>query len=222
AKSVLILGGGDGLALREVLRRKRIERIVLVDLDPAMTRLFSSAAPLVALNHGSLSDRRVRVVNQDAVQWLESPDEVFDIIIAGFPDPSTFSLGKLYTVPVYRLFAKHLAERGYVAIQAASPYYAPHAYWCINATLVAAGFHTWPYHAYVPSFGEWGFIVAGKRADFHPPTSYSIPMRYLDGDATRLMFSFPTDMPRVATEVNHLDSQILVRYFEEDWREVQR
>lgn len=222
AKSVLILGGGDGLALREVLRRKRIERIVLVDLDPAMTRLFSSAAPLVALNHGSLSDRRVRVVNQDAVQWLESHDEVFDIIIADFPDPSTFSLGKLYTVPVYRLFAKHLAERGYVAIQAASPYYAPHAYWCINATLVAAGFHTWPYHAYVPSFGEWGFIVAGKRADFRPPASYSIPMRYLDGDATRLMFSFPTDMPRVATEVNHLDSQILVRYFEEDWREVQR
>ena len=222
AKSVLILGGGDGLALREVLKRKQIERIVLVDLDPAMTRLFSSAAPLVALNQGSLSDRRVQVVNEDAARWLETHDDVFDIIIADFPDPSNFSLGKLYTVPVYRLFAKHLAERGYAAIQAASPYYAPRAYWCIDATLKAAGFHTWPYHAYVPSFGEWGFIIAGKRADFRPPATYAVPMRYLDAETTRLMFSFPPDMKPVPVEVNHLNSQVLVRYFEEDWSGAQR
>lgn len=222
AKSVLILGGGDGLALREVLKRKNIERIVLVDLDPAMTRLFSSAAALVELNRGSLSDPRVKVVNEDAVRWLETHDDVFDVIIADFPDPSNYSLGKLYTVPVYRLFAKHLSERGYAAIQAASPYYAPRAYWCINATLVAAGFHTWPYHAYVPSFGEWGFIIAGKRADFRAPTSYSEPMRYLDAETTRLMFSFPVDMKPVPTEINHLNSQVLVRYFEEDWGTAQR
>jgi spermidine synthase len=222
AKSVLILGGGDGLALREVLKRKHIERIVLVDLDPAMTRLFSSAAPLVALNQGSLSDRRVTVVNEDAARWLETHDDVFDIIIADFPDPSNFSLGKLYTVPVYRLFAKHLAERGYIAIQAASPYYAPRAYWCINATIIAAGLHTWPYHAYVPSFGEWGFIVAARRADFRPPSAYTVPLRFLDGETTRLMFGFPADMQPVATEINHLNSQVLVRYFEEDWGMAQR
>ncbi len=221
AKSVLILGGGDGLALREVLKRKHIERVVLVDLDPAMTRIFSSAAPLVALNQGSFADSRVTVVNEDAARWLEKHDDVFDVIIADFPDPSNFSLGKLYTVPVYRLFAKHLAERGYMAIQAASPYYAPRAYWCINATLIAAGLRTWPYHAYVPSFGEWGFIVAAKRADFRPPSGYSVPMRYLDGETTRLMFTFPADMKPVPVEVNQLNNQVLVRYFEEDWSTAQ-
>ena len=121
------------------------------------TRLFSTSAPLTALNQGSLADPRVTVINQDAAQWIEHSEQMFDAAIEDFPDPSSFALGKLYSVPFYRLLAKRVAVNGYAVVQLTSPYFAPRAYWSIVATLAEAGFRTWPYHAYVPSFGEWGF-----------------------------------------------------------------
>ncbi|MBB5019943.1 spermidine synthase [Chitinivorax tropicus] len=222
AKKVLILGGGDGLAAREVLRYPNIEHITLVDLDPAMTKLFAQAGPLVALNRGSLTDKRLAVINADAGQWLETNTDQFDAIIVDFPDPSNFGLGKLYSVPIYRLMSRHLAERGLMVIQSTSPFYAARSYWCIDATLREAGFKTWPYHAYVPSFGEWGFIIAAKHEGFVPPSRYRLPMRFLDGDSTKLMFSFPPDMQRIEVEPNRLNNQSLVHYFEKDWAQVIR
>jgi len=222
AKNVLVLGGGDGLAVREILKHYNIEHITLVDLDPAMTTLFSTSEPLMALNLGSLKNPLVHVVNEDAGRWLEANQEIFDAIVVDFPDPSNFGLGKLYSVPMYRLLSKHLSENGYAVIQSTSPYFAPKSYWCINATLKEAGLNTWPYHAYVPSFGEWGFVIAGKRKDYTPPEKYAEPMRFLDGDATRLMFKFPADMQAVTVEPNRLNNQSLVHYFEEDWQAVIR
>jgi spermidine synthase len=217
ARSVLVLGGGDGLAVREILKHKNIESITLVDLDPAMTTMFSTSSELTALNEHSLTDPRVSIVNADAGRWLETDSGMFDLIVSDFPDPSNFALGKLYSVPIYRLVAKHLSARGYFVVQSTSPYFAPHAYWCVNATLKEAGFHTWPYHAYVPSFGEWGFILAARRNDYSPPTRYSIATRFLDAESTRLMFEFPPDMKPIAVEPNWLNTQALVHYFEQDW-----
>lgn len=222
AKSVLVLGGGDGLAVREALKYVNIQQITLVDLDAAMTDLFSHSEPLVKLNRGSLKDPRVKIINEDAGRWLEKNDQVFDVIIADFPDPSNFGLGKLYSVPMYRLMAKHLSDNGYIVIQSTSPFFAPHAYWCVNATLKEAGLNTWPYHAYVPSFGEWGFVLAGKRHDYSPPQHYSLTMRFLDAESTRLMFKFPDDMKEIAVEPNRLNNQSLVHYFEQDWQQVIR
>jgi len=222
AQSVLILGGGDGLALREVLRYPTLRRATLVDLDPEMTRLFSSSPPLVALNHDSFHDLRVRLINADAARWVETNEDSFDVAFVDFPDPSTFALGKLYSVPFYALLRKRMAAHGIVVVQATSPYFAPHAYWSIEATLRAAGFKTYPYHTYVPSFGEWGFILATVEDDFTPPTRYRLPMRYVNGEVTREMFTFPPDMQRIEVEPNHLNTQALVRYFDEDWHRVIR
>nr|WP_315592996.1 polyamine aminopropyltransferase [uncultured Cupriavidus sp.] len=222
ARRVLVIGGGDGLALREILKYPRIEHVTLVDLDPAMTTLFSRSEPLVALNRGSLTDRRVTVVNADAAQWLEQDRESFDAIIVDLPDPSNFGLGKLYSVPMYRLLSRHLAEKGYAVVQSTSPYYAPRSFWDIDATLREAGLHTWPYHTYVPSFGEWGFILAGKRTDYSPPARYDVPLKFLDADSTKLMFSFPADMAPRAGQANRLNEQTLVHDFEQDWRNVIR
>lgn len=222
AKNVLVLGGGDGLAVREILKHKNVEHITLVDLDPAMTTLFSTSEPLVALNASSLKNPKVQVLNQDAARWLEDNPQVFDAIIVDFPDPSNFGLGKLFSVPMYRLVSKHLSENGYAVVQSTSPYFAPKSYWCINATLKEAGLNTWPYHAYVPSFGEWGYVIAAKRHDYTPPDHYVEPMRFIDADATRLMFKFPADMQPVAVEPNRLNNQSLVHYFEEDWQNVIR
>ena len=222
ARSALILGGGDGLALREILRYPNIKQVTLVDLDPQMTQLFSSSKPLVDLNHDSFHDPRVRLINADAARWIETAPENFDVAFVDFPDPSTFALGKLYSVPFYAMLKKRIAEHGLVVVQATSPYFAPHAYWCIDATLRAAEFHTFPYHTYVPSFGEWGFILAGNETQFAPPKHYKLPMRYLNAAVTEEMFSFPPDMQRIEVEPNHLNSQALVRYFDEDWHRVIR
>ncbi|WP_284189800.1 polyamine aminopropyltransferase [Zoogloea oryzae] len=222
ARRVLVLGGGDGLAVREILRYPNIEHITLVDLDPAMTDLFTHNAYLAGLNGGSLADPRVTVTNADAGQWLETNAEVFDLIVADFPDPSNFGLGKLYSVPIYRLMAKHLSANGALVVQSTSPWFAPRSYWCIDATLREAGFVTQPYHAYVPSFGEWGFNLATRKPGFVPPDHYPVPTRFLDADTTRAMFRFPPDMRPPAVEPNHLNSQTLVHYFEQDWHNVVR
>ena len=222
AQNVLILGGGDGLAAREVLKYQQVKGITLVDLDPQMTGTFRTSAELSRLNAGSLASPKVRVVNDDAAKWLEQAQEKFNVIIIDLPDPSNFSLGKLYSVPMYRLVARHLAPGGKIVVQSTSPYFAPNAYWSVVATLEAAGLATAPYHVYVPSFGEWGFVLAALEPDFPVPTQFSVPTRFLNADTAAEMFRFPPDMARRDVQPNYLNTQILVHYFEQDWRNVMR
>ena len=222
AQNVLILGGGDGLAAREVLKYPQVKGITLVDLDPQMTGTFRTSAELSRLNAGSLASPKVRVVNDDAAKWLEQAQEKFNVIIIDLPDPSNFSLGKLYSVPMYRLVARHLAPGGKIVVQSTSPYFAPNAYWSVVATLEAAGLATAPYHVYVPSFGEWGFVLAAREPDFPVPAQFSVPTRFLNADTAAEMFRFPPDMARRDVQPNYLNTQILVHYFEQDWRNVMR
>ena len=219
---VLILGGGDGLAAREVLKYPKVGQVTLVDLDPDMTRTFQTAAKLVALNQNALNHPKLRIINDDAAQWLQHTAAQFDVIIIDLPDPSNFALGKLYSVPMYRLVARHLAAGGKVVVQSTSPYFAPHAYWSVVATLEAAGLKTAPYHVYVPSFGEWGYVLAGAEADFRLPQRVDVPTRFLNAAEMAQMFRFPADMARRQVEPNYLNNQKLVAYFEQDWANVMR
>ena len=221
ARRVLVLGGGDGMAAREVLKHPQVESVTLVDLDPAMTRLFSTAPPLRKLNGDALLSPKLRVVNADALQWLENSDELFDFVVVDFPDPSSFAIGKLYSAAFYRLLEKHMNAGALAVIQSTSPLYARQSFWCIVATLESVGFATAPYHALVPSFGEWGYVLAGKRA-YRPPEKYDVPTRFLAPETTPALFQFPKDMARVDAEVNRLNNQVLVRYFENEWRQVIR
>lgn len=222
ARSVLVLGGGDGLALREILRYTTIQHVTLVDLDPAMTNAFTQRGELAKLNHHSLIDPRVQIVNADAAIWLQHNQEMYDAVIIDFPDPSSFALGKLYSVPFYGIVKKHLAANGLIVVQSTSPFFAPHAYWTVDATLKEVGLRTYPYHLYVPSFGEWGFILASPQLQYQPPTEYRLPMRYLNRLTTQEMFTFPPDMQPLPMAPNRLDTQSLVREFEQDWRQVIR
>jgi spermidine synthase len=218
-RRVLILGGGDGLALREVLAHPSVEAVTLVDLDPAMPQLASSFPPLIALNRNSFHDRRLTLVSDDADVWLQEHPGQWDVIIIDFPDPNTFALGKLYTRAFYRRVLAHLSPGGAIAIQATSPLFARKSYWCIVDTVKAAGFHVRPYQVAVPSFGVWGFVLA-KRTEFEPPTKApeALALRYLNDDALRGMFVMPADMEHVDVEINQLDNQALVRYYEREWR----
>jgi spermidine synthase len=222
---VLVLGGGDGLAVREVLRWPDVRSVVLVDLDPAMTRLFGDREELVALNEGSLNDGRVRVVNEDAFLWLQhQPADAFDAVVVDFPDPNDYGLGKLYTTQFYRLVRRVAAPDAAVAVQATSPMWSPTAYWCIVRTLAATGFEVRPYHAYVPAFGEWGFVLAGVASPPDPAAPLPDGLRFLDQDVLPTLFVFPRDLRAPEDQdgpPNRLDNQLLVRMYEQDWRKLQ-
>jgi len=191
-----------------------------VDLDPAMTELGEHLPPLRALNQRSFEDPRLTIVNDDAMRWLATapPGQQFDVVIIDFPDPNNFSLGKLYTTRFYRLLQRRLASGASVAVQSTSPLFARQSFWCIVQTLRSTGFSAHPYHANVPSFGEWGFVLAKQEA-FEPPAQTPPGARYVDAEVMRALFVFPPDMQPVPVEDNRLDSQVLVRYYESEWKQ---
>ena len=216
ARRALVLGGGDGLAVREVLKYPQIQSITLVDLDPAMTQLFASNELLRGLNADALNAPSVRVVNADAFTWLAENRETFDFVVADFPDPSNFSIGKLYSTAFFKRLRPAIAEGGAFVVQCTSPFVARQSFWCIDETLRVSGFHTEPYHAYVPSFGEWGFVLA-SAVPLTGTSQLPTGLRFLDAHNLASLFEFPPDMTRVPTEVNRLNNQSLVRYYEQEW-----
>ena len=220
ARRVLVLGGGDGMAVREVLRHPGVEQVTLVELDPHMTQLFSRHPLLRRLNGGALSDRRVRVINTDAFTWLEGNRETFDLIVVDFPDPTNFALGKLYTTSFYQRADQALAAGGYMVVQTTSPLIARKSFWTVVTTIESVGLSTTPLHVHVPSFGEWGFVIAGHRP-WRMPTALPPGLRFLTLEGLPALQQFPPDMARVAAEPNRLSNQVLVGTFEEEWGKVQ-
>lgn len=215
-KDVLVLGGGDGLAVREILKYGAVQSITLVDLDADITKLFKTQEMLTELNKGSLNSGKVRIINADAFIWLKTNNKRYDFIVIDFPDPSNFSLGKLYTNTFYRLIRKALNHDGVVVVQSTSPFVARKSFWCVVNTLQSVGLRTMPYHTYLPSFGEWGYIIA-TEGYFRMPQSFISDLRFVTPESARSMMEFPPDMGPVETEVNRLNNQVLVRYFEEEW-----
>lgn len=215
-KKVFIAGGGDGLAVREVLRYPGIERVLLVDLDPAMTNLSKTHPVILASNEGSLTKPRVEVKNADAMTYLASLDEKFDVLIVDFPDPNNLALGKLYTTRFYRSAAEHLTEGGVMVVQSTSPFFSRGSFWTIVTTMEAADLKVLPYHAFVPAFGEWGYALASKRALTVPRHLLVDKLTFLDDEKLADLFLFSPDMARVPAPVNRLDTQALVRLYERE------
>ncbi|HSR49863.1 MAG TPA: polyamine aminopropyltransferase [Acidobacteriota bacterium] len=243
-RRVLILGGGDGLAAREVLKHPEVESLRLVDLDPAVTRLARTHPVLRDLNEGSLDHPKVEVVNQDAYAFLDDTSEIFDVIIIDLPDPKSVELARLYSVEFYRLAGRHLSPGGTLVTQAASPLFARRAFLCIYKTLGAAGFSTAAMHNHVPTMGEWGWVLGvkgppeapGEDSDstFGAPIRphdalrerllqldfQEIPTRYLDREALHTLLYFGKDVFRGldSIQVNRQMSLVLKRYYQEgDW-----
>ncbi len=220
ARKVLVLGGGDGLAVREIIKYPGVEKIQLVDLDPAMTRLFSTQGMLTAINQLSLRNKKLHIENADAFSWLRSNNDRYDAVIVDFPDPSNFSIGKLYSVTFYKYLMRALTPAGIAVIQSTSPFVAPKSFWCIDTTLKTAGFETLPYHNYVPSFGEWGYVMAMKNRAMPDFRKFPANLRYLDSATMQQMMVFPPDMKaKIKPLPNKLNNQHLVNYFEEEWSE---
>jgi spermidine synthase len=218
-ENILIIGGGDGMALREVLKYSDIGKITLVDLDPAITKLFRDNEILSTLNNHSYSSDRVTVVNMDAWKFMEDSSELYDVIIIDLPDPNNLSLSRLYSQTFYRLISSHLSRTGAIVTQSTSPLFSKKAFWSIHKTISDTPLHTLPYHTYIPSFGEWGFNIAShipiRIGDIDP----KIELKYLNSSIVEKMQIFPPDMDRVEVESNTLSQHQLIYYYEEGWSE---
>ena len=219
ARHVLVLGGGDGLAVREILKYPSVESVTLSGSGSGDDAAILHASGNVRLNQHSLTNPRVHVINADAFRWLDTNTEQYDFIVADFPDPTSYALGKLFTTAFYRLAAKHLASGGLIVVQSTSPLFARQSYWCIVESVKQAGLRVYPYHVYVPSFGEWGYVI-GSFALYQPPKQLPSGLRFLSSANVAELFVFPVDMQPVPAEPNRLNDQVLVRYYEQEWKDV--
>ncbi len=223
---ILILGGGDGMAAREVLKYDSVRRIVLVDIDAEMTRIGREREELTVLNNGALNSEKVEIVNTDAMKYVENSPDAFDAIIVDLPDPSSGALAKLYSKSFYTLCARRLREGGVLVTQATSPFFALEAFWCIVKTIESAvnaesgldGLNTVPFHVNVPSFGEWGFVMASRSNIVPGKLSISVPTRFLNRARMQAMFNFGKDTQMADNlEINSLEFPVLHEYYKNGW-----
>jgi spermidine synthase len=228
--SVLILGGGDGLAAREALQIPGVERVELVDIDRRVVELFRDRELLASLNERSLSDPRVAVHYQDAMVFLrEQTEQLYDVILMDLPDPSSVATNKLYTKTFFGLAVRRLSPRGVLVTQASSPFYARTAFWCIAHTLKQAAqelgerngvqppLQIVPYHVHIPSFGDWGFVMAVPAVVASREWQLPEHGRFLTDVVFAQSRVFPPDSAAVPTRVNTLDDPVLVRYHTAGW-----
>lgn len=209
---VLVLGGGDGLAAREVLRYRDVASVTVVELDPGVVRLARTDPMLSALNERAYEDPRLGTVTEDAFRWLRGPGAGarFDVIVSDLPDPGITPSTKLYSQEFYGLAARALRPGGRLAVHAGPPGTRPRTYWTVEATLRAAGLRTTPYSAGGRLSGftagpdrvlgagsaaatlpqDWGFVLAARegaprlRVDRDTPVLRSLSTQSL-ADAAR-------------------------------------
>lgn len=219
---VLFLGGGDGLAVREVLKHAGVSQITLVDLDAEVTRLALENPHVTALNGNSLKrDRRVRVINADAFAYLKQHAELYDVIVADLPDPNNSEIARLYTREFYRLAKNALAPDGIFVTQSTSPVFANRAFWGIQKSVAAEFAFTKPYHLLVPSFGDWGFAIASNAPfELEPALAgLDIPTKFLNRDSALGMFMLSKDLnPSEQIETSSLDRPVVLDYYLDGWR----
>lgn len=218
-ENVLVLGGGDGLAVREILRYPDVEHVTLVDLDGAVTDLAQHFDDLVDLNHDSMNDPKVDVVNADAFTWLRGQTGTWDTIIVDMPDPDATETAKLYSIEFYGLATDHLNATGRMVVQSGSPYFAPKTFWTIASTLEAAGYEPSPYWVSVPSFGDWGYQLVqanGEAPVLGIDTSIG-PFQSLTPELMEAAQVFPPDRARMDMEPSTLMHPVILDRVESEW-----
>lgn len=209
---VLILGGGDGMAVREVLKYDEVERIDLVDLDAEMIRICSTNQNITAVNQNSLESDKLNIYNMDAYEYLEDSKEQYDLIIVDLPDPNSESLNKLYSNIFYRMCKNRLKDTGVMVVQSTSPYYATKAFWCINKTIKSEGLYVKAYHLQVPAFGDWGFNMASRR-ELTEDLDFDVDTKYLTRENVSALFRFGKDEMDDDVEINRLTKPVLMEYY---------
>ncbi len=233
--TVLIIGGGDGLALRDVLKFDP-SAVTLIDLDSELVEFFTPEddmvyyrESLVGLNGAAFGDARVEVLIGDAfieVDNLRNNAKTFDAIIIDLPDPSHPDLDRLYSDYFYGRLHDLLSTNGVMAVQSTSPYHAKKAFLSIGKTISATGFaHVEQYRQNIPSFGEWGWTVASKqkvgvRERLQAMKSLPADHFWLTRDLLIASFEFPKGFFDEVEQVrvNALGTNRVYQYHSEAWK----
>jgi len=222
-KHILVLGGGDGCAVREILKYPDVEKITLVDLDSVMTNMGKYNPILRELNEDAFHHPKLEIINTDAFNFMEKGENYYDAIIVDLPDPRSVELNRLYTLQFYQLCHLKLKKHGVLLTQAGSPYYATKAFLCIDKTMAAAGFTTQKMHNQVITLGEWGWVMGVKswpeEKDLKAALQqmeFTIPTRWLNQDAMLMMCNFGKNIYEATNDsiaINQIQNPVLYRYY---------
>ena len=226
-QKILVLGGGDGLAVREILKYKDVQSIDLVDLDPDMTLLAQNHDLLLMINQGALNDSRVTIYNQDAMTFLKHQESKYDVVIVDLPDPDTVDMIHVYSLSFYQMIHHALAKGGVMVTQATSPYFSNQAFLCILKTISHASFCAIPYHMHIPTMGEWAWILGCKKNDMRESQLKDILMKlsfdnvstvFINQSAMISMLHFGkgiVDTDRIEKlKINATDTPIIHQYYQ--------
>ncbi len=211
-RRVLLLGAGDGLALREILKWPQVESVTLIELDPAMIELGKRYPVLQAANANALEHEKVEVIIGDAFSLMGNMTDTFDVVIADFPDPDQEGLAKLYSKGFYHRVRDRLAPGGVFVTQASSPFFAPKVMACIVQTLGAEDFKTYPFVSTVPSFGVWGFVLAAQESLDLNHREMPGETQYLTPQLLPKLFDLPADIVLEDVEINRLTRPVILSY----------
>ncbi len=221
-ENVLLLGGGEGLAAREILKYPELKQLTIIDIDPAVTRISNKLDFIYELNEGALKDDKVSIIHEDAFKFLKNDTAHYDAIIVDLPDPSNEVIARLYCTAFYGYARRRLSKDGVLCTQATSPELSKNAFWCIDATLREAGFsYTYPYHVNVPSFGNWGFIMAKNNPKFSSTLRTDLEYKFLEDEMYNHIFYFTKDIKVDNVEVNRLDKPVILEYYLDHWQSLQ-
>ena len=215
-ENVLILGGGDGLAVREILKHKAVKRIDLVDIDPEMTHLGKNLYQLAKLNQHSLKNKKVHIYNKDAFIFINQSGILYDRVIIDMPDPHNEAINKLYSKEFYKMIIKRMTPEGYLVSQSSSPFFTHKTFWCIAATLDAVFNETLSYHVNVPAFGAWGFNLARKTTAFPQQFNFEIETRYINTATMQAATIFAKDTQKIKVPINTIMEPKLYQLYIED------
>ena len=215
-KNILVLGGGDGLAIREILKYNEVELIHLVDIDPEMTRISRELPMISELNQKSLESSKLKVFNQDAFTFINQPGLLYDRVIIDMPDPHNEALNKLYSREFYTMISRRMSHDSYVVTQSSSPFYTRRTFWCIERTLDAVFADTLSYHANIPSFGLWGFNLATKLKPMPESFDIDVPTQYITNSVFQAAKVFAKDIEALNSPVNSIMEPKLYQLYIKD------
>lgn len=216
---VLVLGGGDGLAVREVLKYAGVKSIHLVDIDPEMTRIGRELPVLQRMNKKSLWSDKVEVFNDDAFSFINKAGVAYDRVIIDMPDPHNEAINKLYSREFYTMIKRRLAPGALVVTQSASPFFTRSVYWCIESTLAEVFGNTFSYHTSLPSFGIWGFNMASVDREISNTFNIEVPTKALTNESMLASSVFAKDIARLeGSPVNSIMEPTLYQLYIDDLR----
>ena len=225
ATDVLLLGGGDGLAAREILRHKKLQKLTVVDIDPQMTALARTHPLLININATAFHDPKVTIINTDAFTFLQKNTQQYDVIIADFPDPRSADLARLYSRQFFLSAFHNLRHNGVFVTQAGSPLFARRAFLAVLKTMRTL-YPALPLHTTIASMGDRGWVLAIKNRQFNTTQLQAriatlnfdhLPLRYLDRNTLNTMLGgqgkhFYAGYDNI--QINSLSSLSLYRYYQ--------